>query len=46
MIISIMLNKEIKIHELLLKEILKSFESIFNISIEYSLFQNAKDIRR
>jgi exopolyphosphatase / guanosine-5'-triphosphate,3'-diphosphate pyrophosphatase len=46
MIISIMLNKEIKIHELLLKEILKRFESIFNISIEYSLFQNTKDIRR
>ena len=31
---------------LLLKEILKRFESIFNISIEYSFFQNAKDIRR
>jgi len=46
MIISIMLNKEVKIHELLLKEILKRFESIFNISIEYSFFQNAKDIRR
>ncbi len=46
MIISIMLNKEVKIHELLLKEILKRFESIFNISIEYSFFQTAKDIRR
>ena len=46
MIISIMLNKEVKIHELLLKEILQRFGSIFNISIEYSFFQNAKDIRR
>jgi exopolyphosphatase / guanosine-5'-triphosphate,3'-diphosphate pyrophosphatase len=46
MILSIMLNKEVKIHELLLKEILKRFEFIFNISIEYSLFQNVKDIRR
>jgi exopolyphosphatase/pppGpp-phosphohydrolase len=46
MIISIMLDKEVKIHELLLKEILKRFGSIFNLSIEYSFFQNAKDIRR
>ena len=44
MIISIMLLKEVKIHELLLKEILKRFEYIFNLSIEYSFFQNAKDI--
>ncbi|MGI0000700.1 MAG: hypothetical protein ACRD6Q_05705, partial [Nitrososphaeraceae archaeon] len=43
MIISIMLHKEVKIHELLLKEILKRFESIFHLSIEYSFFQNAKD---
>jgi exopolyphosphatase/guanosine-5'-triphosphate,3'-diphosphate pyrophosphatase len=46
MIISIMLDKEVKIHELLLKEVLKRFESIFNLSIEYSLIQNAKEIRR
>ena len=46
MIISIMLDKEVKIHEFLLKEVLKRFESIFNLSIEYSLLQNAKDIRR
>ena len=45
MIISIMLHKEIKIHELLLKEILQRFEYIFNLSIEYSLF-NPKEIRR
>jgi exopolyphosphatase/guanosine-5'-triphosphate,3'-diphosphate pyrophosphatase len=45
MIISIMLDKEVKIHELLLKEVLKRFESIFNLSIEYSLIQNAKEIR-
>jgi len=42
MIISIMLDKEVKIHEVLLKEILKRFESIFNLSIEYSLLQNTK----
>jgi len=46
MIISIMLDKEVKIHEFLLKEVLKRFESIFNLSIEYSLLQNAKEIRR
>jgi exopolyphosphatase/pppGpp-phosphohydrolase len=46
MIISIMLHKEVKIHEVFLKEILKRFESIFNLSIEYSFLQNAKDIRR
>jgi len=46
MIISIMLLKEVKIHEGFLKEILKSFASIFNLSIEYSFFQNAKEIRR
>lgn len=46
MIISIMLDKEVKIHELLLKEMLKRFESLFNLSIEYSLFQNVKDTRR
>ncbi|MDW0150880.1 MAG: hypothetical protein QOK89_10900, partial [Nitrososphaeraceae archaeon] len=46
MIISIMLDKEVKIHELLLKEMLKRFESLFNLSIEYSLFQNVKDSRR
>ena len=45
MIISIMLHKEVKIHELLLKEILQRFEYIFNLSIEYSLF-NPKEIRR
>ena len=45
MIVSIMLPKEIKIHELLLKEILQRFEYIFNLSIEYSLF-NPKEIRR
>jgi exopolyphosphatase / guanosine-5'-triphosphate,3'-diphosphate pyrophosphatase len=46
MILSIMIHNEVKIHELLLKEILKRFESIFHLSIEYSFFQNAKDIRR
>ena len=46
MIISIMLDKEVKIHEFLIKEVLKRFESIFNLSIEYSLLQNAKEIRR
>jgi exopolyphosphatase/guanosine-5'-triphosphate,3'-diphosphate pyrophosphatase len=45
MIVSIMLPKEKKIHELLLKEILQRFEYIFNLSIEYSLF-NPKEIRR
>ena len=45
MIISIMLHREVKIHELLLKEILQRFEYIFNLSIEYSLF-NPKEIRR
>ncbi len=45
MIVSIMLHKEKKIHELLLKEILQRFEYIFNLSIEYSLF-NPKEIRR
>ena len=45
MIVSIMLPKENKIHELLLKEILQRFEYIFNLSIEYSLF-NPKEIRR
>jgi exopolyphosphatase/guanosine-5'-triphosphate,3'-diphosphate pyrophosphatase len=44
MIISIMLHKEVKIHEVFLKEILKRFESIFNLSIEYSFLQNANDI--
>jgi hypothetical protein len=44
MIISIMLLKEVKIHEVFLKEILKRFESIFNLSIEYSFLQNANDI--
>jgi exopolyphosphatase / guanosine-5'-triphosphate,3'-diphosphate pyrophosphatase len=45
MIVSIMLPKEKKIHELLLKEILQRFEYIFSLSIEYSLF-NPKEIRR
>jgi hypothetical protein len=45
MIVSIMLPKEKKIHELLLKEILQRFEYIFNLSIEYSLF-NPKEVRR
>jgi exopolyphosphatase/guanosine-5'-triphosphate,3'-diphosphate pyrophosphatase len=45
MIVSIMLPKEKKIHELLLNEILQRFEYIFNLSIEYSLF-NPKEIRR
>jgi exopolyphosphatase / guanosine-5'-triphosphate,3'-diphosphate pyrophosphatase len=45
MIVSIMLPKEKKIHELLLKEILQRFEYIFNLSIEYSLF-NPQEIRR
>jgi hypothetical protein len=39
-----MLHKEVKIHEVFLKEILKRFESIFNLSIEYSFLQNANDI--
>ena len=43
MIISIMLHKEIKIHELLLKEILQRFEYIFNLSIEYSLFNSKRN---
>ena len=43
MIVSIMLPKEKKIHELLLKEILQRFEYIFNLSIEYSLF-NPKEL--
>ena len=46
MIISIMLHKEVKIHELLLKEILKRFEYIFNLSLEYSFFQYPKEMRR
>ena len=45
MIVSIMLPKEKKIHELLLNEILQRFEYIFNLSIEYSLF-NPQEIRR
>ena len=44
MIISIMLHKEVKIHELLLKEILQRFEYIFNLSIEYSLFNIQKKL--
>ncbi|MGZ5551578.1 MAG: hypothetical protein ACXWE7_12410, partial [Nitrososphaeraceae archaeon] len=44
MIISIMLHKEVKIHELLLKEILKRFEYIFNLSIEYSFFNIQKKL--
>jgi len=44
MIISIMLHKEVKIHELLLKEILQRFEYIFNLSIEYSLFNIQKKV--
>ena len=43
MIVSIMLPKEIKIHELLLKEILQRFEYIFNLSIEYSLFNSKRN---
>ena len=43
MIISIMLPKETKIHELLLKEILQRFEYIFNLSIEYSLFNSKRN---
>ncbi|MGZ8887631.1 MAG: hypothetical protein ACXW1A_05140, partial [Nitrososphaeraceae archaeon] len=44
MIISIMLHKEVKIHELFLKEILKRFEYIFNLSIEYSFFNIQKKL--
>ena len=43
MIVSIMLPKENKIHELLLKEILQRFEYIFNLSIEYSLFNSKRN---
>ena len=42
MIVSIMLPKEKKIHELLLKEILQRFEYIFNLSIEYTHFSISK----
>ena len=44
MIVSIMLPKEIKIHEFLIKEILHRFEYIFNLSIEYSLFNIQKKL--
>jgi exopolyphosphatase/guanosine-5'-triphosphate,3'-diphosphate pyrophosphatase len=44
MIVSIMLPKEIKFHEFLLKEILHRFEYIFNLSIEYSLFNIQKKL--
>jgi exopolyphosphatase/guanosine-5'-triphosphate,3'-diphosphate pyrophosphatase len=47
MLISITLHKEPINYEISLKEILKSFGSIFNISIEYSsLLQYEKEIRR
>ena len=47
MLISITLHKESVNYEIFLKEILKSFGSIFNISIEYSsLLQYEKEIRR
>jgi len=44
MIISIMLHKEVKINEVFLKEIIKRYEYIFNLSIEYSLFNIQKKL--
>jgi hypothetical protein len=46
MLISITLSKEYVNYNLFLKEILKSFGSIFDISIEYTFLQYEKEIRR
>jgi exopolyphosphatase / guanosine-5'-triphosphate,3'-diphosphate pyrophosphatase len=46
MLISITLHKESVNYEIILKELLKNFASIFNISIEYSFLQYEKEIRR
>ena len=46
MLISITLPKNYVNHDLFLKEVLKSFGSIFDILLEYSFLQYEKEIRR